>query len=75
VKFAANADTELYVHSFLQFNIKGDQRLTGRHRIIRMSSWRGRTTISGEWNARDYDENTIKGILDDVVNIMLSICG
>jgi hypothetical protein len=45
-----------------------------QHRIVRMSSWRGQTTISGEWNARDYDEGTIKNILKDVRDIMLSIC-
>lgn len=43
-------------------------------RIVRMTSWRGRTTISGEWNARDYDEEMIKNILEDVVDIMLCIC-
>lgn len=38
-----------------------------------MSSWRGRTTVSGEWNARDYERGFVVGVLEDVVGIMGSI--
>ena len=44
------------------------------NRIVRMSSWRNRTTISGEWNARDYERGFVEGVLGDVVGIMTSIC-
>ncbi|KAH8601459.1 hypothetical protein B0O99DRAFT_681476 [Bisporella sp. PMI_857] len=42
--------------------------------IVRLSSWRGRSTISGEWRSSDYDSGTIVQFLEDVVRIMLSIC-
>ncbi|KAE8453422.1 hypothetical protein EG329_010283 [Mollisiaceae sp. DMI_Dod_QoI] len=41
--------------------------------IVRMSSWRGRTTISGEWRGCDFDRDLIVRFLEDVVAIMLSI--
>jgi hypothetical protein len=42
-------------------------------RIVRMSSWRGRTTISGEWISSDFDDEMIVRFLGDVVSIMLSL--
>lgn len=42
-------------------------------RIVRMSSWRGRTTISGEWVSSDFDDEMIVSFLEDVVSIMLSL--
>ncbi|KUJ22961.1 uncharacterized protein LY89DRAFT_727749 [Mollisia scopiformis] len=41
--------------------------------IVRMSSWRGKTTISGEWRGCDFDRGMIVRFLEDVVGIMLSI--
>ena len=38
-----------------------------------MNSWRGRTTISGEWKDCDYDGVLVVRFLEDVVDIMLSI--
>jgi len=38
-----------------------------------MSSWKGRTTIVGEWRSCDYDQNMIVKFLEDVVAIMLSL--
>jgi hypothetical protein len=42
-------------------------------RIVRMSSWRGRITVSGEWKECDYDGQMIVGFLEDVVGIMVSL--
>lgn len=41
--------------------------------IVRMSTWRGCITISGEWKECDYDSAMITRFLDDMVEIMLSI--
>jgi hypothetical protein len=38
-----------------------------------MSSWRGRTTISGEWISSDFDDEMIVKFLEDIVYIMLSL--
>ncbi|KAH7346548.1 15-O-acetyltransferase Tri3-domain-containing protein [Rhexocercosporidium sp. MPI-PUGE-AT-0058] len=38
--------------------------------IVRMSSWRGSTTISGEWRGCDYEDGVIVRFLEDVVGIM-----
>ncbi|KAH9214188.1 hypothetical protein DL95DRAFT_446705 [Leptodontidium sp. 2 PMI_412] len=38
--------------------------------IIRMSSWRGSTTISGEWRGCDYEAAMIVRFLEDVVGLM-----
>lgn len=38
-----------------------------------MSSWRNRTTISGEWNARDYERGYVEWFLAEVVGIMLAV--
>ncbi|KAH7397862.1 15-O-acetyltransferase Tri3-domain-containing protein [Cadophora sp. MPI-SDFR-AT-0126] len=38
--------------------------------IVRMSSWRGSTTISGEWRGEDYEDGVVVGFLEDVVGIM-----
>jgi hypothetical protein len=38
-----------------------------------MSSWKGRTTISGEWRSCNYDGGMIVRYLEDVVAIMISI--
>ncbi len=35
-----------------------------------MSSWRGRTTIAGEWRGCDYDNNRVISFLEDVVEIL-----
>lgn len=35
-----------------------------------MSSWRGRTTIAGEWRGCDYDNDMIISFLEDVVRIL-----
>ena len=40
------------------------------HSIVRMSSWRGSTTISGEWRSEDYEEGVVVRFLEDVVRIM-----
>jgi hypothetical protein len=42
-------------------------------RIVRMSSWRDRITISGEWRGCDYNRSMIEGFLEDVKRIILSI--
>lgn len=42
-------------------------------RIVRMSSWRGRVGVSGEWRDCDYDGAVIVRFLEDMVEIMLSI--
>jgi hypothetical protein len=42
-------------------------------RIVRMSSWRGKITVSGEWKECDYDGAMIVRFLEDMVDIMLSI--
>jgi len=39
--------------------------------IVRMSSWRGRYTISGEWKECDYDGAMVEEFLEDLVQIML----
>ncbi|PVH84173.1 hypothetical protein DL98DRAFT_512580 [Cadophora sp. DSE1049] len=41
-----------------------------RNLIVRMSSWRGSTTISGEWRGEDYEEGVVVRFLGDVVGIM-----
>jgi hypothetical protein len=41
--------------------------------IVRLSSWRGCITVSGEWKECDYDKAMIVRFLEDVVGIMLSI--
>lgn len=41
--------------------------------IVRMSSWRSRTTISGEWISCDFDDGDIITFLEKVVTIMKSI--
>lgn len=38
--------------------------------IVRMSSWRGKTTISGEWRGCDYGKGMVVAFLEDVVEIM-----
>ena len=38
-----------------------------------MSSWRGRTSISGEWRGCDYDRAVIERFLGGVVGLMLSV--
>jgi len=35
-----------------------------------MSSWRGSTTISGEWRGEDYEDGVVVRFLEDVVRIM-----
>jgi hypothetical protein len=45
----------------------------GGDRIVRMSSWRGRLTISGEWRSCDYEREMAVEFLEDVVRIMLLI--
>ncbi len=42
-------------------------------RIVRMSSWGDRITISGEWRGCDYDRGMVEGFLEDVRGIMLSV--
>ena len=42
-------------------------------RIVRMYSWGGRTTISGEWIGSDYDSEMVVEFMQDMVKIMLSI--
>lgn len=44
-----------------------------KNRIVRMSSWRGRTTISGEWRRCDFERDTVVRLLEDVVGIMMAI--
>lgn len=44
-----------------------------RESIVRMSSWRDRTTILGEWIGCNYDHAMIVAFLQDIVDIMLSI--
>ena len=41
--------------------------------IVRMSSWRGRITLSGEWRGCDYDREMIEEFLEDVKSLMFSI--
>lgn len=41
--------------------------------IVRMSSWRGQTTVSGEWKGNDFEKGMVIGFLEDVVGIMMSI--
>ena len=43
------------------------------NRIVRMSSWRGRITISGEWRGCDFATEMVVGFLEDTVGIALSI--
>lgn len=38
-----------------------------------MNSWRGSTTISGEWRSEDYENGVVVRFLEDVVRIMGSI--
>lgn len=38
-----------------------------------MSSWRGKTTISGEWKDNDFERGMIVAFLEDMVGIMMSI--
>ena len=42
-------------------------------RIVRLSSWRDRITVSGEWKECDYDGQMIVRFLEDVVGIMISL--
>lgn len=44
-----------------------------RSRIVRMSSWRGKTTISGEWRSSDFEKDTVVEFLEDIMGIMLGI--
>jgi hypothetical protein len=44
-----------------------------RYRIVRMSSWRGQTTVSGEWVSSDFDNDIIIRFLEDVVGLILAI--
>jgi hypothetical protein len=44
-----------------------------RNRIVRMSSWRDRVTVSGEWRGCDYEMQRAVGFLEDMVSIMFSI--
>ena len=41
--------------------------------IVRMSSWRGKVTVSGEWKECDYDGAMIVRFLEDMVGILLSL--
>ena len=41
--------------------------------IVRMSSWRGQTTLSGEWIECDYESKMVIEFLEGVKEIMLSI--
>ena len=41
--------------------------------IVRLSSWRDRITVSGEWKECDYDGRMIVRFLEDVVGIMVSL--
>lgn len=43
------------------------------YRIVRMSSWRDKITISGEWVSSKFDNNMIVRFIEDVAQIMLSI--
>jgi hypothetical protein len=43
------------------------------YRIVRVSSWRGRTTISGEWRGDCHNREMAVGFLEDVVRIMMEI--
>ncbi len=38
-----------------------------------MSSWKGRTTILGEWRGCNYDKRMVVEFLEDLVGIMMSI--
>ena len=38
-----------------------------------MSSWRGQTTISGEWKGCDFDKVVIVEFLEEMFKIMFSI--
>jgi len=38
-----------------------------------MSSWRGRTTISGEWRGCDFEKGVMVAFVEDVVGIMLAL--
>jgi len=38
-----------------------------------MSSWRGKTTISGEWRGCDYEYEMVVRFLEDVVRIIQTI--
>jgi len=41
--------------------------------IVRMSSWRGITSLQAEWRSGDYDKDTVEGFLADIKKIMKSI--
>ncbi|KAK0103443.1 trichothecene 15-O-acetyltransferase [Cadophora gregata] len=49
----------------VQFAAHAEQNL-----IVRMSSWRGSTTISGEWRGEDYQDGEVVRFLEDVVDIV-----
>ena len=40
---------------------------------MRLSSWRGRITVSGEWKECDYDGEMVVRFLEDVVGTMVSL--
>lgn len=43
------------------------------YRIVRMTTWRGRLTISGEWRSCDYEKEMVVSFLEDMVRFMLMI--
>lgn len=72
MQFAANGEKNLYVLSSSQY-LWRLPILNNIVRIVRMSSWRGKTSISGEWRGCDFDKGLIVGFLEDVVRVMFSI--
>jgi len=44
-----------------------------RNRIVRISSWRDRVTVSGEWRDCDYEMQMAVRFLEDIVGIIFSI--
>ena len=42
-------------------------------RIVRLCSWKGRISISGEWNQADYELDEVRKFLDDVAALMLLV--
>ncbi|CZR51941.1 uncharacterized protein PAC_01818 [Phialocephala subalpina] len=80
--FLSDGVTEQYIsHSYpisspeplitvddVQFAASSEKNL-----IVRMSSWRGQTTISGEWKGCDFDKVVIVRFLEEMFKIMFSI--
>lgn len=43
------------------------------NRIVRLSTWRDRLSVCGEWKKDDFDRDMIEAYLKDVVDLMLII--